>query len=192
MPLSILVIKLILPEFSGVNWGSRMIYSSRLIGAYIALSIASGIGFATINLAFAGQVRESGVLDGKVFFGKIGKTGQSKFDDKLSFADGRMWSEICIRCGYLPGKYWTRIEDGNTAFRSEIISEMGVFVYQGRVVDGQVKAEVTWSKERWYWTSSQSLAFKGSTKSGEFSSSATQASDIATDALKSKFPDWCW
>jgi len=169
-----------------------MSLSKNLVATYIALCVASVISFTTINLASADQVRESGALDGKVFFGKIGITGQSGSDDKLSFADGKMWSEICIRCGYPPGKYWTRIEGGATAFRSEIRSEMGVFIYEGSVVNGKLKTEVTWSKERWYWTTRQSLAFNGSTKPGEFSSSATQASNIATDALNRKFPAWCW
>jgi hypothetical protein len=133
-----------------------------------------------------------GVLDGKVFLGTIGQSSDAQYQDKLQFNNGMFWSEICTRCGFQPGKYWTRTSEGETHFRGEMTGGYGTFVYSGKIINGKAVVDVFWEKKRWYWTSSRKLSFDGSLKSAEISVPANQASKKASDALMSKLPAHCW
>lgn len=45
------------------------------------------------------------LLDGRVFAGKIGPAENPDLDDSLFFDNGYFWSDICTRCGFVPGAY---------------------------------------------------------------------------------------
>lgn len=150
------------------------------------------LNFTSVQSVSAESDLASGVLDGMVFFGQMGQSGEQGYEDKISFADGQFWSEICIRCGFKPGSYWTRQEPDGIHFRGELKGGFGVFVYEGRIIDGQAIVDVVWSKERWYWTSGRDLAFEGSTIPGEYPYSSGAANQIAIEALQGDLPDFCW
>ena len=156
------------------------------------LTILLGSGFTQARLAIAGENLASAALDGMVFFGDIARDSDDAFVDNLSFADGVFWSEICIRCGFKPGKYWTRTEPDGVHFRGDIEGKSGSFSYEGRVVDGDVVVDIVWKMERWYWTSSTKLNFQGSMKPDETPYLSSKANQIAVDALKNELPDFCW
>ena len=155
------------------------------------LAIVIGVGFAPLRLANAAESSGSAALDGLVFYGQLGIKGQDFFDDTLSFAEGKLWSGFCIRCGLKPGKYWTRVEADGIHFRGTLENKHGTFIYEGRVIDGQAIADVTWEKKRWYWTSSRTLEFSGSTRAGEIPISLSLANQIALDATAAKYPEIC-
>lgn len=134
----------------------------------------------------------SGVLDGMIFSGKISQSPQAGFDDKLSFSDGRFWSEICVQCGFQPGKYWTRSVDGGVHFIGQMQGDYGTFKYEGLIVDGEAHVRVVWQKSRWYWTSSRTLAFEGSLMPDSNPPSAVEIEQFAIDVLKRELPEHCW
>lgn len=152
------------------------------------------IGFLVLpNLAArADGGTGAGILDGKVFLGTMGQSADARYKDKLQFNNGMFWSEICIRCGFQPGKYWTRTSEGETHFRGEMTGGYGTFAYSGKIMDGKAVVDVFWEKKRWYWTSNRNLSFDGSLKSAEMSVPADKASKIASDALMGKLPAHCW
>jgi len=135
---------------------------------------------------------DSGVLDGKILVGTMGQPNVFSDDDQLHFSDGKFWSEICIQCGYRPGNYWTRNTPEGTLFRGEMTSEFGTFVFSGQIKNGKATSELTWSRERWYWTSSNKLSFSGVVDKAQISYPASKASNIATKARMSKLPSFCW
>jgi len=164
----------------------------RWLRIVLLLSLLLGAGFTQIHVASAQEPLASGALDGMVFIGEMGQSGDEPYSDRLSFADGMFWSEICIRCGFKPGKYWTRTEPDGVHFRGELEGKFGIFTYEGRIIDGEAIVEVIWKMERWYWTSSRTLTFQGSTIPGETPYLSSKANQIAIDALKSELPDFCW
>ena len=169
-----------------------MLNFSRIFRIKILFALLLMLNFTSVQSVSADENLASGVLDGLVFFGEMGQRGEQGYEDKLSFADGQFWSEICIRCGFKPGSYWTRQEPDGIHFRGELKGGFGVFVYEGRIIDGQAIVDVVWSKERWYWTSGRDLAFEGSTIPGEYPYSSGEADQIAIEALLGKLPDFCW
>ncbi|NDW52799.1 hypothetical protein [Aliiroseovarius sp. PrR006] len=149
-------------------------------------------GIVPIKSFGSDEVSGSGKLDGMIFSGKISQSGQSGFDDKLSFSDGRFWSEICVRCGFKPGKYWTRSVDGGTHFIGEMHGDYGTFKYEGLIVQGEANVSVIWQKSRWYWTSSRALSFEGRLAPDMSPPSALQVEQFAIEALKRELPEHCW
>lgn len=157
-----------------------------------AIILLIGLFALPISAARAEADKGGGVLDGKVFVGTMGQSSAARLEDKLRFNNGMFWSEICIRCGFQPGKYWTRTSEGETHFRGEMTSSRGTFVYSGKIINGKAIVDVFWEKKRWYWTSSRNLSFDGSLESADMSVPANQASKTASDALISKLPAHCW
>ena len=158
----------------------------------LAFALLVMLSFTSVYIVSAEQNKASGILDGMVFIGQMGVSGEAAYDDKLSFANGQFWSEICIRCGFKPGKYWTRTEADGIHFRGELQGGFGEFVYEGRIIDGQAIVEVIWKKQRWYWTSGRTLAFEGSTIAGQSPYTANEAVQISIKALQGDLPDFCW
>lgn len=149
-------------------------------------------GIAPIKAFGSDEKSGSGILDGMIFSGKIGQSNQTGFDDKLSFSDGRFWSEICVQCGFKPGKYWTRSVDGGVHFIGEMQGDYGTFSYEGLVVDGQARVSVVWQKSRWYWTSSRALSFEGKRMTTSSPPSAIEIEKFAKEVLKRELPEHCW
>ncbi len=104
-----------------------------------------------------------GVLDGLDFVGTLRATdGSMSLEDQLHFRDGYFWSGGCVRCSFMPGVYWTRNVGNSIAFQGEFESaERGHFTYRGEIKDGQVRVDVHWRRERWYWTVEQDYVFEG-------------------------------
>lgn len=102
-------------------------------------------------------------LDGKVFTGMIGPAEAPDLSDRLLFDNGHFWSDICTRCGFLPGEYTARETEEGTAFTGTLESESrGRFEYEGLVrPDGSIEVSIDWERRRWYWTSRRSLVFIG-------------------------------
>ena len=108
-------------------------------------------------------VDAGGVLDGRIFSGTIGPSENPDLDDSLHFSEGYFWSDICTRCGFVPGPYSSeRTEDG-VRFSGVLESDSrGLFEYNGLVRDdGTIKVAIRWERRRWYWTSSREIAFQG-------------------------------
>jgi hypothetical protein len=158
----------------------------------LVICLILGLLISPGDNARAGDDLDSGVLDGIILSGTMGQTKVFGDDDKLHFSNGKFWSEICLKCGYRPGSYWTRKTPEGTLFRGEMTNELGTFVFSGLIKNGKATAELNWSKERWYWTSNNKLSFSGVVDKAQISYPASKASNIATKALMSKLPSFCW
>lgn len=127
------------------------------------------IGTALISLLLnAGQLLAEGLLDGQVFSGTIGPVENPDLADSLFFSDGYFWSDICTRCGFMPGRYDARETQRGIVFTGTLESDSrGRFEYSGLVApDGSVDVEIQWERRRWYWTSQRMIAFVGTAQSG--------------------------
>ena len=104
-----------------------------------------------------------GLLDGRAFSGMIGPAENPDLEDRLYFDQGHFWSEICTRCGFVPGAYLARETAQGIAFSGVLESDSrGTFTYQGLVAsDGKISVTIDWRKERWYWTSERRIVFQG-------------------------------
>lgn len=124
---------------------------------YLPILLVLYLSYGQIGLA----QEATGLLDGRVFQGKIGPRQKPDLEDKLIFNNGRFWSEICTQCGFAPGHYWTRKEGNSIHFRGELVGDRGVFEYDGVVRGDHVQVSIRWTKERWYWTIERELGFQG-------------------------------
>jgi len=104
-----------------------------------------------------------GLLDGRVFTGMIGPSENPDLADTLYFNDGYFWSDICTRCGFLPGSYSAKETDEGIVFRGILESNSrGRFEYEGLARDdGTIGVSIQWERKRWYWTSSRKIVFQG-------------------------------
>jgi hypothetical protein len=111
----------------------------------------------------------SGTLDGNDFAGVLKSAdGSIVLDDTLHFRGGYFWSAGCVRCGFLPGEYWTRRTPDAFEFRGVLgSSERGLFTYEGRIENGVVHAEINWKRVRWYWTVERQYVFDGELSGSE-------------------------
>ena len=103
-----------------------------------------------------------GLLDGRVFTGLIGPSENPDLDDSLHFR--HFWSDICTRCGFVPGRYASERTNTGVHFSGVLESDSrGQFAYDGLVQDdGSIAVSIRWTRKRWYWTSSREIAFQGS------------------------------
>ncbi|MDU8912509.1 hypothetical protein [Aestuariicoccus sp. MJ-SS9] len=112
---------------------------------------------------FSAQVGATGLLDGKSFEGMIGPVEKPDLADELFFEDGHFWSDICTRCGFMPGEYLAEETKDGIAFSGTLESETrGRFAYSGLVrQDGSIRVSIQWERRRWYWTSRREIVFIG-------------------------------
>ena len=116
-----------------------------------------------LAFAWTAEALESGLLDGQVFTGIIGPAENPDLVDTLNFNDGHFWSDICTRCGFVPGIYIAQKFEGGIEFSGTLESESrGRFNYDGTVgPDGEIIVSITWERRRWYWTSTREIVFSG-------------------------------
>ena len=116
-----------------------------------------------VSLAQAGDA-----LDSRIFTGVIGPSENPDLKDSLHFSDGHFWSDICTRCGFVPGPYASERTKDGTRFTGVLESESrGQFEYNGLVRDdGTIQVSIRWVRKRWYWTSSREIVFQGSEDRG--------------------------
>jgi hypothetical protein len=95
--------------------------------------------------------------------GMIGPVEAPDLADSLHFEDGYFWSDICTRCGFLPGAYRSETTDEGIIFLGVLESDSrGLFEYEGLVCEGVViEVLIRLERKRWYWTSSREIAFQG-------------------------------
>ncbi len=141
------------------------------------------IAMAPIGFSVAGDGPEGprAALDGMSFVGKLGPDGKPPdSDDILYFRDGQFWSKNCVPCGFRPGAYFVRFVDDGIEFQGEMESEdRGRFHYTGIVRNGQLTAEITWRKDRWYWSIDKAFRFEGKASEISHITSAQRAREIA-------------
>ena len=127
-------------------------------------------------LALPALVFAEGLLDGRVFSGVIGPAESPDLDDSLHFNDGYFWSDICTRCGFVPGAYSAEETPDGIRFTGVLESDSrGQFTYEGLArPDGTLDVMIRWERKRWYWTSRRDLVFEGSEAVGTNVSSLTQ------------------
>jgi hypothetical protein len=120
------------------------------------------IPFATACLLGVAAQSE-GLLDGHVFEGMIGPSEAPDLEDRLHFSDGHFWSDICARCGFLPGPYEAEETAAGIEFSGTLRSDSrGEFRYEGVVSNsGDIEVEIRWQRRRWYWTASRDIVFLG-------------------------------
>jgi len=118
---------------------------------------------AAITLIWPTKSTAQGLLDGKAYLGMIGPTENPDLPDGLYFADGHFWSDICTRCGFVPGAYQAQETGNGITFSGTLESEnRGQFKYEGAVKeDGSVVVSIVWERRRWYWTSTREIMFLG-------------------------------
>lgn len=111
----------------------------------------------------AAPATAQGLLDGQTFSGMIGPAETPDLEDRLYFRDGQFWSDICIRCGFLPGPYSAEATGEGIRFTGRLDSESrGSFDYRGVVrPDGDIEVSIRWERKRWYWTAQREIVFRG-------------------------------
>gem|GEM_PF-1899243 len=129
------------------------------------------IGFAAamlVSLAGIASADAEGILDDHSFSGMIGPVENPDFEDSLYFDDGHFWSDICTRCGFVPGPYETEATAAGVRFTGTLeSSSRGRFDYDGLVGnDGTIRVSIFWERRRWYWTSRREIVFVGQRKTG--------------------------
>lgn len=147
--------------------------------------------FALLVLCFvfsfsgADKGNAEGNLDGRVFTGMIGPAENPDLRDSLYFDDGYFWSDICTRCGFVPGAYESEETTEGIRFTGVLQSDSrGRFDYDGLVKrDGAIRVSITWERRRWYWTSKREIVFVGesSTKAETASLSEARQAILAND-----------
>lgn len=129
------------------------------------------IGFAAASLFYlagAASVVAGGILDDNSYSGLIGPVENPDLEDSLYFDDGHFWSDICTRCGFLPGPYDAEATADGVRFTGILeSSSRGRFNYDGLVGnDGSIRVSIIWERRRWYWTSRREIVFVGQRKTG--------------------------
>jgi hypothetical protein len=130
----------------------------------------------SLSFAFAHTAHASGVLDGRVFSGMIGPAEDPDLEDRLSFDEGHFWSDICTRCGFVPGPYIAEETPDGVRFSGILRSDSrGRFDYDGVVKhDGSIRVSIKWERRRWYWTSRREITFVGKQVTDSESASLSQ------------------
>jgi hypothetical protein len=115
------------------------------------------------TFAWTVEGKAAGLLDGSVFVGMIGPAENPDLSDSLSFDEGHFWSDICTRCGFVPGPYRAEKTEDGIVFSGRLESESrGRFDYEGTVSeDGTIVVSVLWQRRRWYWISKREILFLG-------------------------------
>ncbi len=146
---------------------------------YILVLICGTI-FAIAALVSGASQAGAGLLDGRIFEGRIGPAEAPDLKDRLHFAEGHFWSGLCTECGFHPGAYSARKTDSGIAFDGVLTSESrGRFDYEGLVrPDGSITVTIAWSRSRWYWKARRQLAFVGN--------SAPAGSHLSLKALRDR------
>ncbi|MCG6882613.1 MAG: hypothetical protein LJE62_02530 [Silicimonas sp.] len=110
-----------------------------------------------------------GPLDGRVFNGMIGPVEDPDLKDSLYFSDGHFWSDICTKCGFMPGEYEAEQTEEGIRFTGILESDSrGRFAYEGLVrADGSIEVSIQWERKRWYWTARREIAFRGMDRRSE-------------------------
>lgn len=107
----------------------------------------------------------TGPLDGLRFDTEMGLQGKpAELVDYLQFQDGLFMSRECEdRCNYPPSAYLARAVEGGTDFIVEAYcpTKSTTMVWRGSVRGDDVSGTVTWTSQRWYWDTTQVLAFNG-------------------------------
>lgn len=121
-----------------------------------------------IYFAATASVDAEGILDDNSFSGLIGPVENPDLEDSLYFDDGHFWSDICTRCGFVPGPYDAEATADGVRFTGTLeSSSRGRFDYDGLVGnDGSIRVSITWERRRWYWTSRREIVFVGQRKTG--------------------------
>ena len=116
-----------------------------------------------LTFAWISDGHADGLLDGKTFSGMIGPAENPDLPDNLYFDDGYFWSNICTRCGFVPGVYHSEETADGVRFTGTLESDSrGRFDYEGILSsDGSVVVSVKWERRRWYWTSKREIVFVG-------------------------------
>lgn len=84
----------------------------------------------------------SGTLDGKVFAGELGKSGEKKGDkDVLTFKNGTFVSSACVAYGFHEAPYTATEKDGVFAFSSTPTNAKGeTMSWTGTIKQGVLEA----------------------------------------------------
>lgn len=159
------------PAYASVTSGIKESYTS-LEAVFVEAAMQSRNALTPFVIlawfVWSGLALAEGLLDGRVFTGMIGPVENPDLEDSLYFRDGYFWSEICTRCGFLPGTYTAEKTEGGIAFNGTLESDSrGHFEYAGFVRDnGEIEASILWQRKRWYWTARREIAFQGTEGEG--------------------------
>lgn len=139
------------------------------IRANLAQSFGLSALVVLVWLLGSSAVLANASLDGRVFTGMIGPVENPDLADSLHFDDGHFWSDICTRCGFVPGEYTAELTDEGIRFHGVLASDSrGTFTYDGLVrEDGTMNVSIQWERRRWYWTSRREIAFRGAEAEGD-------------------------
>jgi hypothetical protein len=103
-------------------------------------------------------------LDGTVYDGIFRELGADSGgdSDRLVFRDGQFVSEACLDYGFAETSYSAfQSADGVHFTATSTSPSHGVMVWRGLQRGERMDAEITWTKERWYWTTHREYRFQG-------------------------------
>lgn len=121
----------------------------------ILFLLSVGLFLSGMNEAYAQSSKH--LLDGTRFTGGMGEAGSDevKWEEAITFKDGKMFSSACAPSGFENGEYVTRKEGDVIKFTAKCHSETeGDLDWTGTVINGVLEASYVWRKgnERWnYW-----------------------------------------
>lgn len=134
--------------------------------SFKAFSRMSALLLASLMFASQAVAETPGdPFDGAVFEGLFREAGVGSGgdEDRLVFRDGIFISEACRDYGFTEARYTVNEENGVVSFRA--VSESpshGQMRWRGYRSGNRLKADVVWTKERWYWDIRREYQFIGS------------------------------
>src|SRR5262245_53039462 len=149
-----------------------------LVMTMIACSLLIGAAMAQENSKAQPAAAGGGALDGKVFAGELGKSGEKKGNkDELTFKGGMFVSAACVAYGFHETAYTTTEKDGVVTFTASPTKAKGeTMSWTGTIKDGVLEGAAVnraSSGETTYW-------FKGA---------AGSAAKIKEPKKKSEHPE---
>ena len=100
-------------------------------------------------------------LDGKVFTGELGKSGDTKSDkDTLTFKDGKFLSSACVAYGFHEPPYTATDQDGVTTFAATATNDKGETMSWTGTVKGSTLEATAVSGETTYTFKGKAGALK--------------------------------
>ena len=126
-----------------------LIVSATCLAPANAQTVSTNATLSSVNMDY---------LDGKKFKAGIVQeqndgAQKNRFEDFLTFKDGKFSSEVCRKYNFSDAPYWIRAEGDQIHFLAELESPTdGRMVWKGTIKDGQLRGTMHWTKKRWYWT----------------------------------------
>lgn len=101
---------------------------------------------SSIGMGSEEKMHTTGVLDGKIFTGKMGVKGkEASSDNDVSFNDGKFHSKVCDKYNFGEGVYKVTWEGDSKHFEAVTLSPTdGKMMWKGTIASNVINATAVW------------------------------------------------